>query len=94
LTEPVIIVAEDDAAMRTVLTQALTRAGFTVRLANNRTALWTLVSSGEGDLVISDVNMPDGSAFEILPRIRKARPELPVVVMSAQNTFMTAGDAC
>jgi len=90
LNEPVIIVAEDDAAMRTVLNQALTRAGYTVRLASNRAALWALVAGGEGDLVISDVNMPDGSVFEILPRIRKARPDLPVVVMSAQNTFMTA----
>jgi two-component system nitrogen regulation response regulator GlnG len=48
------------------------------------------VAAGEGDLVITDVVMPDENAFDMLPRIRKARPELPVVVMSAQNTFMTA----
>ena len=34
--------------------------------------------------------MPDENAFDMLPRIKKARPELPVIVMSAQNTFMTA----
>ena len=34
--------------------------------------------------------MPDENAFDLLPRIKKARPELPIVVMSAQNTFMTA----
>src|SRR6185312_8791340 len=44
----------------------------------------------EGDLVITDVVMPDENAFDMLPRIKKARPELPVIVMSAQNTFMTA----
>jgi two-component system, NtrC family, nitrogen regulation response regulator GlnG len=48
------------------------------------------VSSGEGDLVITDVVMPDENAFDLLPRIKKARPDLPVIVMSAQNTFMTA----
>ncbi|HEX2216390.1 MAG TPA: nitrogen regulation protein NR(I), partial [Xanthobacteraceae bacterium] len=48
------------------------------------------VSQGDGDLVITDVVMPDENAFDLLPRIKKARPELPVIVMSAQNTFMTA----
>jgi two-component system nitrogen regulation response regulator GlnG len=45
---------------------------------------------GDGDLVITDVVMPDENAFDLLPRIKKLRPELPVIVMSAQNTFMTA----
>lgn len=85
-----ILVADDDAAIRTVLNQALSRAGYTVRLTSNATTLWRWVSSGEGDLVISDVVMPDENAFDVLPRIRKLRPELPVIVMSAQNTFMTA----
>ncbi|KZL12633.1 Nitrogen assimilation regulatory protein [Pseudovibrio axinellae] len=85
-----ILVADDDSAIRTVLNQALSRAGYTVRLTSNATTLWRWVSSGEGDLVISDVVMPDENAFDVLPRIRKLRPELPVIVMSAQNTFMTA----
>ncbi|WP_102867733.1 nitrogen regulation protein NR(I) [Pseudovibrio exalbescens] len=85
-----ILVADDDAAIRTVLNQALSRAGYTVRLTSNATTLWRWVSSGEGDLVISDVVMPDENAFDVLPRIRKLRPDLPVIVMSAQNTFMTA----
>jgi two-component system nitrogen regulation response regulator GlnG len=52
--------------------------------------LWRWVSQGEGDLVITDVVMPDENAFDLLPRIKKMRPNLPVIVMSAQNTFMTA----
>ena len=85
-----ILVADDDAAIRTVLNQALSRAGHDVRVTSNAATLWRWVSSGEGDLVITDVVMPDGNAFDMLPRIKKARPELPVIVMSAQNTFMTA----
>jgi two-component system nitrogen regulation response regulator GlnG len=85
-----ILVADDDAAIRTVLNQALSRAGYAVRLTSNAATLWRWVSEGEGDLVITDVVMPDENAFDLLPRIKKLRPDLPIVVMSAQNTFMTA----
>jgi two-component system nitrogen regulation response regulator GlnG len=85
-----ILVADDDSAIRTVLNQALSRAGYEVRLTGNAATLWRWVSQGDGDLVITDVVMPDENAFDLLPRIKKARPDLPVIVMSAQNTFMTA----
>ncbi|MDZ5697728.1 nitrogen regulation protein NR(I) [Chelativorans sp. M5D2P16] len=85
-----VLVADDDAAIRTVLNQALSRVGHHVRVTSNAATLWRWVSAGEGDLVITDVVMPDENAFDMLPRIRKARPDLPVIVMSAQNTFMTA----
>src|ERR671926_334997 len=85
-----ILVADDDAAIRTVLNQALSRAGYEVRSTGNAATLWRWVSQGEGDLVITDVVMPDENAFDLVPRIKKLRPDLPVVIMSAQNTFMTA----
>ncbi|BBE71201.1 nitrogen regulation protein NR(I) [Oharaeibacter diazotrophicus] len=85
-----ILVADDDSAIRTVLNQALSRAGYEVRLTSNAATLWRWVSQGDGDLVITDVVMPDENAFDLLPRIKKLRPDLPVIVMSAQNTFMTA----
>ncbi|ODN71372.1 nitrogen regulation protein NR(I) [Methylobrevis pamukkalensis] len=85
-----ILVADDDSAIRTVLNQALSRAGYEVRLTSNAATLWRWVSQGDGDLVITDVVMPDENAFDLLPRIKKVRPDLPVIVMSAQNTFMTA----
>ena len=85
-----ILVADDDAAIRTVLNQALSRAGYEVRSTGNAATLWRWVSQGEGDLVITDVVMPDENAFDLVPRIKKMRPDLPVVIMSAQNTFLTA----
>jgi two-component system nitrogen regulation response regulator GlnG len=85
-----ILIADDDAAIRTVLSQALTRAGYDVRSTGNAATLWRWVSQGEGNLVITDVVMPDENAFDLLPRIKKIRPDLPIVIMSAQNTFMTA----
>lgn len=85
-----IIVADDDRSIRTVLSQALTRAGCRVRATGNLSTLWKWVEEGEGDVVVTDVMMPDGDALDMLPNIVKKRPELPVIVMSAQNTVTTA----
>src|SRR5215203_2327526 len=85
-----ILLADDDAAIRTVLNQALSRAGYEVRSPGQAATLWRWVAQGDGDLIITDVVMPDENAFDLLPRIKRVRPELPIIVMSAQNTFMTA----
>ncbi|MEZ5844200.1 MAG: nitrogen regulation protein NR(I) [Hyphomicrobiaceae bacterium] len=85
-----VLVADDDTAIRTVLNQALARAGYIPRTTSNAATLWRWVAQGEGDVVITDVVMPDENAFELIPRVRKLRPELPIIVMSAQNTLMTA----
>ncbi|HWD48511.1 MAG TPA: nitrogen regulation protein NR(I) [Rhizomicrobium sp.] len=85
-----ILIADDDAAIRTVLHQALGRAGYDVRTTANAAGLWRWVAAGEGNLVITDVVLPDENGFDLIPRIKRIRPELPVVVMSAQNTILTA----
>ena len=85
-----VLVADDDRTIRTVLTQALTRAGCKVHATSSLMTLMRWVEEGKGDLVISDVVMPDGNGLEALPRISAERPGLPVIVISAQNTIMTA----
>jgi two-component system nitrogen regulation response regulator GlnG len=85
-----VLVADDDRTIRTVLTQALTRAGCRVHATSSLTTLMRWVEEGKGDLVISDVIMPDGNGLEALPKIGGMRPGLPVIVISAQNTIMTA----
>ncbi|WP_121631549.1 response regulator [Tropicibacter alexandrii] len=85
-----VLVADDDRTIRTVLTQALTRAGCKVHATSSLTTLMRWVGEGKGDVVISDVVMPDGNGLEMLPKIHQDRPELPVIVISAQNTIMTA----
>ncbi len=85
-----VLVADDDRTIRTVLTQALTRAGCKVHATSSLMTLMRWVEEGKGDLVISDVIMPDGNGLETLPKISQARPGLPVIVISAQNTIMTA----
>jgi two-component system, NtrC family, nitrogen regulation response regulator GlnG len=85
-----VLVADDDRTIRTVLTQALTRAGCKVHATSSLTTLMRWVGEGKGDVVISDVAMPDGNGLEMLPKIAADRPGLPVIVISAQNTIMTA----
>ena len=85
-----VLVADDDRTIRTVLTQALTRAGCKVHATSSLMTLMRWVDEGKGDLVISDVMMPDGNGLETLPQITEKRPGLPVIIISAQNTIMTA----
>ena len=88
-----ILIADDDASIRLVLSQAFTRLGYQVRATGNAATLLKWVTEGEGDLVITDVVMPDENVFDVLPRIRKQRPKLPIIVMSAQNNLITAVNA-
>ncbi|QFT59855.1 Nitrogen assimilation regulatory protein [Sulfitobacter sp. THAF37] len=85
-----VLVADDDRTIRTVLTQALTRAGCKVHATSSLTTLMRWVGEGKGDVVITDVAMPDGNGLEMLPKISLDRPDMPVIVISAQNTIMTA----
>ena len=85
-----VLIADDDRTIRTVLTQALTRAGCRVHATGSLAQLTKWVDEGRGDLVITDVMMPDGNGIDRIPAIRKARPDLPVIVISAQNTIVTA----
>jgi two-component system nitrogen regulation response regulator GlnG len=85
-----ILIADDDRAIRTVLSQALSRLGHVVKTSGTATQLWEWIQEGLGDLVITDVIMPDENGLDLIPRIRALRPALRVIVMSAQNTLMTA----
>jgi two-component system nitrogen regulation response regulator GlnG len=85
-----ILIADDDSAIRTVLNQALGRAGYDVRTTGTAAGLWRWIAAGDGNLVITDVVLPDESGFDLIPRVKRIRPDLPIVVMSAQNTLLTA----
>ncbi|SIQ78936.1 two-component system, NtrC family, nitrogen regulation response regulator GlnG [Paracoccus thiocyanatus] len=85
-----VLIADDDRTIRTVLTQALSRAGCRVHATGSLSQLLRWVEEGRGDLVITDVVMPDGNGIDMIPAIRKLRPDLPVIVISAQNTIVTA----
>ncbi len=90
MTGEKVLLAEDDSAIRTVVGRALARQGYEVQATSVAAALWRWIAAGEGDVVITDVALPDENTLDLLPRIRTMRPDLPVIVMSAQNTLLTA----
>ena len=93
MTGQTILLAEDDASIRLVASQTLSSAGFTVRATASVDALERWVREGQGDVVVSDVYLGDTEIFERLSSLRLARPELPFIIMSAQNTILTAASA-
>lgn len=90
MSQKIVLVADDDATIRTVVSKALTKADFDVRATGTGAQLWNWIEKGLGDVVVTDVIMPDANGLELVPRITALRPELPVIVMSAQNTLATA----
>ncbi|HEX6142587.1 MAG TPA: response regulator, partial [Geminicoccaceae bacterium] len=90
MTERTILLAEDDASIRTVVSRALSREGYAVQATTSAAALWRWIEDGAGELAILDVVLPDENTLDLLPRIKRRRPDLPVIVMSAQNTLLTA----
>ena len=77
-----ILVADDDAAIRTVLNQALSRAGYEVRSTGNAATLWRWITQGDGDLVITDVVMPGLNGHQLVDRLRAQRAGLRVLYTS------------
>jgi two-component system nitrogen regulation response regulator GlnG len=90
MAEPTVIVADDDAGIRTVISRALSREGYGVQATGTAATLWRWIEDGTGDVAILDVVLPDENALDLLPRIKQRRPGLPVIMMSAQNTLLTA----
>ena len=85
-----ILLADDDDSVRLVLSKALTRAGHTVRATDNADTLLKWAEAGQGDIVVTDVMMGGREVFERLPELSVARPKLPVIIISANNTVNTA----
>ena len=85
-----VLLADDDDSIRLVLSKALSRAGHTVRATDNAATLLRWAESGKGDIVLTDVLMDGKEVFDTLPDLAAARPDMPVVVISANNTVTTA----
>ena len=85
-----VIIADDDRSLRMILAQALSRAGCKVRATGTLSTLWRWLEEGEGEVLVTDVMMPDGDTIELIPRIKKKRPDMPIIVMSAKNNLNTA----
>ena len=85
-----LIITEDDESIRLVTSRYLQDLGYEIFTATNLKELWKLIESNKGDVLITDVMLPDGELFDILPQIVEYRESLPVIVVSAKNNLQTA----
>ena len=87
-----ILIAEDDVSVRAILSTELENK-YDLKLTDNCSQLWNWISDGLGDLIILDVMMPDENGIELIPKIKEIRPDIKIIVISAQNTILTAMQA-
>ena len=90
MSNKTLIIAEDDESIRLVTSRYLQDLGYEIFTATNLKELWKLIESNKGDVLITDVMLPDGELFDILPQIVEYRENLPVIVVSAKNNLQTA----
>ncbi|MEW5723197.1 MAG: sigma-54 dependent transcriptional regulator [Thermodesulfobacteriota bacterium] len=88
-----ILVVDDEPNMRTALFEALTRQGHAVDLAENGEEALEKFRDHPFDLVITDVRMPRLDGMELLRRLKKEAPTLPVIVVSGYGTVESAVEA-
>ena len=85
-----ILVVDDDAAIRTVVAQALRRAGHEVTTVETLAAADRALAAAPPDVLVTDVVLPDGDGLAHLAMVAECYPGLPAIVLSARNTLTTA----
>jgi two-component system response regulator AtoC len=78
-----ILVADDDASIRSLLRQLLTDEGYSITEAATGTEVIAQVGESSPDLVIMDVRMPELDGIEALPKVKTASPKTSVLIMTA-----------
>jgi len=90
MTKKVVLLLEDDESIQLVTSDFLSSEGYIVKASKTIKSLWKMIEDGEGDVIVTDVMLPDGESFEIIPQIKELRPNLPIIVVSARNNLQTA----
>ena len=85
-----VLVVDDDAAIRTVVREALRRERHSVETAGSVAELRRAIKSFDPQVLVTDVILPDGNGLDLVPELLAQHPSMPIIVLSAQNTFTTA----
>jgi len=78
-----ILIVDDELVMRSLLSEMLSEDGFTVATAEDGRRGLEYMSSGQFDLVISDIHMPVMTGPELVSELRKMNPAVPVIVLNS-----------
>ena len=92
-SKPRILVADDESDIRASLRMILEYEGMEMVEADSGPSAIRLVEEQEPDAVLLDIKMPRMDGLEVLGELRKARPHLPVVMISGHGTIATAVEA-
>ncbi len=85
-----VLLVEDDPSIALVITAALEDEGLSVVHCDTLAQRDRLLFDGDVSVLVTDVMLPDGDGIESLAAVRQSHPDLPVVILSAQNTLDTA----
>ena len=85
-----VLLVEDDAGIATVIDAALSEDGFEITACTSIAERDALLSTERFDVMLTDVMLTDGDGLESFARVKECAPDMPVIVLSAQNTLDTA----
>ncbi len=93
MSQPTVLIVEDDSALRDALCATVELAGFGVKSAENGKQALQLIEQQPFNLIVSDVQMKGMDGNALLQKLKAGVPELPVVLMTAYGTIQKAVDA-
>ena len=88
-----ILVAEDDQVQREIITDILSLSGYEVHAMASGAEILDFASRENADVLLTDLRMPGMDGLELLRNIKRLRPEMEVVIMTAHATIKTAVSA-
>jgi signal transduction histidine kinase/FixJ family two-component response regulator len=88
-----ILLAEDDELVASALTISLEREGYRVATARNVDEALDLFSRIDADVVVTDLLMPGGTGIDLLKELESANPDVPVIIVTADQSVEAAAEA-
>ncbi len=89
-----ILVIDDEKSLLDLLEVVFKKEGYDVDVfLSSSKALEALEKNGDYDLILTDIKIPQISGMEVLKRVRKKRPDIPVIMITAYGTIKQAVDA-
>lgn len=82
---PSVLVVEDDELIASSLQRALTATGYEASVAGSVAAAEVALEAAPPDLVVCDLGLPDGDGLDLIARLRRSHPRLPVLVLTARD---------
>ncbi len=81
-----MLIVEDESSVQSLLSRFASNCGYGTTVANNCKEILDKVAQTQFDIILLDVNLPDGSGLEVIPEMRLENPEAKIVVMTGENS--------